>query len=158
VAALPPAPDAGVAALAPPDAGAQLAQLELFVEPAVEVWLGQTSLGRTPLQAPLPPGRHRLSLRNPSLGIYTARAVTMGASGRVSQSVYLARGYVHVTAPEGATVRVDGKPYGMAPLDELALYEGEHHLVVDAAGARWQQDFKLEPNQRVRFTVAFEEP
>lgn len=159
LAVVPTAQDAGVAALAPAaDAGPELARLELFVEPAVEVWLGQTSLGRTPLQAPLPPGRHRLSLRNAALGIYTARAVTVGASGRVSQSVYLARGYVHVSAPDGATVRVDGKPYGTAPLAELALYEGEHHLVVDAAGARWQQDFRLEPNQRVRFTVAFEEP
>ncbi|MBF5044217.1 protein kinase [Aggregicoccus sp. 17bor-14] len=160
-------PDAGApAALAaapapsasPADAGAPLAELDLVVEPAVEVWLGETSLGRTPLKASLPPGRHLLALRNPALGIYTARAVTVGASGRVAQSVYLARGYVVVSAPEGASIRVDGKAYGSAPVGELALYEGEHHLVVDAAGARWQQGFRLEPNQRVRFDVAFETP
>ena len=143
---------------APVDAGVQLAQLELYVEPAVEVWLGQTSLGRTPLKTALPAGRHVLSLRNAALGISTARSVTVGASGRVSQSVYLARGYVNITAPEGATVRVNGKPYGSAPLGELSLYEGFHHLVVDAAGARWQQDFRLEPHQRMRFAVAFEQP
>jgi hypothetical protein len=33
-----------------------------------------------------------------------------------------------------------------------------HRLVVLVGGAHWQKSFQLKPNQRVTFTVDFEEP
>ena len=66
------------------------------------------------------------------------------------------KGFVNVHAPKGATVQVDGRNVGKAPVDELDLYEGYHRLVVIVNGARWQKSFTVEPNQRVNFSVDFE--
>ena len=77
-------------------------------------------------------------------------------SGPVAQD--LGKGFVNIAAPEAATVQVDGRNLGYAPIDELALYEGSHRLVVIVNGARWQKSFVVEPNQRVNFSVGFEDP
>jgi serine/threonine protein kinase len=133
--------------------------LELIVDPRVDISLTDGGvLGRTPFTVPMPPGRHVLALTNQSLGIQTARSVTVAPEGRTTQRFYLTKGYVTIRAPEGSTVQVDGRKVGTAPVEELDLYEGYHRLVVNVNGARWQKSFQLEPNQRVTFTVDFEEP
>jgi hypothetical protein len=132
--------------------------LELIVDPRVDIFLNDGgTLGRTPLTAPLPPGRYVLSLSNPALGIQTSRVVTVAATGRTTQRIYLNKGYVNIRAPQGATVQVDGRSVGTAPIDELDLYEGFHRLVVTVNGARWQKSFQLDGNQRVTFSVDFED-
>jgi eukaryotic-like serine/threonine-protein kinase len=138
------------------DAGVE-PSLELIVDPRVEAFLPDGgSLGRTPVTVPLTPGRYLLSLSNPALGIQTSRAVTVGPEGRTTVRIYLGKGFVNVRAPAGATVQVDGRNVGKAPVDELDLYEGAHRLVVIVNGARWQKSFVVEPNQRVNFSVDFE--
>jgi serine/threonine protein kinase len=132
-------------------------ELELIVDPRVEaLFTDGGTLGRTPLIAPLMPGKYVLSLSNSSLGIQTARTVTVGPEGRTTVRIYLTKGYVNVRAPEGASVMVDGRTVGKAPVEELDLYEGYHRLVVIVNGARWQKSFTVEPNARVNFTVDFE--
>jgi hypothetical protein len=132
-------------------------ELELIVEPRVEaLFTDGGTLGLTPVIAPLEPGRYVLSLNNSSLGIRTSRAVTVGPEGRTTVRIYLTKGYVNIRAPEGATVQVDGRTVGKAPVEELDLYEGAHRLVVLVNGARWQKSFTVEPNARVTFTVDFE--
>ncbi len=144
--------DAGV------DAGME-PTLELIVDPRVEALLQDGgTLGRTPLTVPLAPGRYPLSLSNSSLGINTWRTVTVNPTGRTTVRIYLNKGYVNVHAPEGGTVQVDGHNVGTAPVSELDLYEGQHRLTVMVNGARWQKSFTLEANQRVNFSVNFEEP
>jgi serine/threonine-protein kinase len=131
--------------------------LELIVDPRVDIMLTDGgTLGRTPFTVPMPPGRHVLSLSNPSLGIQTARSVTVAPEGRTTQRIYLNKGYVTIRAPAGATVQVNGRKVGTAPVEELDLYEGYHRLVVTVGAARWQKSFQLEANQRVTFTVDFE--
>lgn len=140
------------------DAGVEPA-LELIVDPRVEAFLPDGgSLGRTPVVVPLTPGRYLLSLSNSSLGIQTARTVTVGPEGKTTVRIYLNKGFVNVKAPEGAVVQVDGRNVGKAPVEELDLYEGSHRLVVIVDGARWQKSFVVEPNQRVNFSVDFEDP
>jgi hypothetical protein len=144
--------DAGV------DAGMESA-LELIVDPRVEALLQDGgTLGRTPLTVPMAPGRYPLSLSNSSLGINTSRMVTVNPTGRTTVRIYLNKGYVNVHAPAGGTVQVDGHNVGTAPVSELDLYEGQHRLTVMVNGARWQKSFTLEANQRVTFSVNFEEP
>jgi len=160
--------DAGTVAQAPTgadggtDGGADAGvepSLELIVEPRVDIFLGDGGvLGRTPFTVPLPPGRHVLSLVNASLGVQTARTVTVAPTGRTTQRIYLSKGYVNIRAPEGSAVLVDGRKVGTAPVEELDLYEGYHRLIVMVGGARWQKSFQLDANQRVTFTVDFEEP
>jgi serine/threonine-protein kinase len=132
-------------------------ELELIVDPRVEaLFTDGGTLGRTPLIAPLMPGKYVLALSNSSLGIQTSRTVTVGPEGRTTVRIYLTKGFVNVRAPEGATVMVDGRTVGKAPVEELDLYEGYHRLVVIVNGARWQKSFTVEPNARVNFTVDFE--
>ncbi|SEU28809.1 serine/threonine-protein kinase [Stigmatella erecta] len=145
-------PDGGV------DAGVTTV-LELIVDPRVEAGLSDGgTLGRTPLSATLPPGRHVISLSSASLGIQTSRTLTVNPTGRTTHRVYLNKGFVTVKAPPGALVQVDGRKIGIAPIEELDLYEGFHRLLVTVDGARWQKNFQLTPSQRLVFDVDFEEP
>ena len=151
--------DAGVPADAGTvDAGVPRGTLDITVDPRVEVSIPGQYLGRTPVTASVPAGRHVLTLSNPVLGIQTTRVITVPAGGRTSQQIYLNKGFANVRAPEGAIVTVDGRLVGAAPVDELDLYEGTHQLLVIVNGARWQKTFKVEPGQRVSFDVDFERP
>jgi serine/threonine-protein kinase len=145
------------------DAGSQVAKvdtgiLDLTVEPRVEASIPGTYLGRTPLSATLPAGRHVLTLSNSMLGIQVTRTITVPAGGRTAQQIYLNKGFATVRAPAGAIVTIDGRLVGAAPVEELDLYEGTHQLLVVVNSAKWQRSFKLEPGQRVSFDVEFEEP
>jgi eukaryotic-like serine/threonine-protein kinase len=158
----PPEASPGLADAGTPDGGADAGVetvLELIVDPRVEAGLSDGgTLGRTPLSAPLPPGRHVISLSNASLGIQTSRTLTVNPTGRTTHRIYLNKGFVTVKAPPGATVQVDGRKIGIAPVEELDLYEGFHRLLVTVDGARWQKNFQLTPSQRIVFDVDFEEP
>ncbi|NVI97009.1 PEGA domain-containing protein [Myxococcus sp. AM009] len=151
--------DAGVTLDAGPvDAGIPMGTLDVTVDPRVEVSIPGQYLGRTPVSAAVPAGRHVLTLSNPVLGIQTTRVITVPAGGRSSQQIFLNKGFVNVRAPEGAIVTVDGRLIGAAPIEELDLYEGTHQLLVIVTGSRWQKTFKVEPGQRVSFDVNFEQP
>lgn len=158
----PPAPDAGAATSARSAAQGAVAAagalLEFHVEPQVEVTLEGRSLGRTPLAVTLPPGRHVLYLNNPELGIHTARAVTVSATERNLHEVRLLKGFIHVRAPRGTAIIVDGRHVGTAPIEQIALYEGPHRLLATLNGESWEQTFQLEAHQHVTFTVNFESP
>jgi serine/threonine-protein kinase len=134
------------------------ALLELFVEPQVNVSIEGRVLGRTPLSVALPPGRHVLYLNNPALGIQTARAVTLSPTERNLHEIQLRKGFVNVRAPRGSAIILDGRHVGTAPIEQLALYEGPHRLLVTLGGENWEQSFQLEGHQHVTFTVNFEEP
>ncbi len=145
------------------DAGIQFVKaetgiLDLTVEPRVEASVPGTYLGRTPLSATLPAGKHVLTLSNPVLGIQVTRNITVPAGGRTAQQIFLNKGFATVRAPEGAIVTIDGRLVGAAPVEELDLYEGTHQLLVVVNNARWTRTFKLEPGQRVNFDVEFEQP
>ncbi|GHG84436.1 PEGA domain-containing protein [Comamonas sp. JC664] len=140
------------------DAGIPMGTLDVTVDPRVEVSIPGQYLGRTPVSAAVPAGRHVLTLSNPVLGIQTTRVITVPAGGRSTQQIFLNKGFANVRAPEGAIVTVDGRLVGAAPVDELDLYEGTHQLLVIVNGARWQKTFKVEPGQRVTFDVNFESP
>lgn len=162
-AALAPVTSATEPADAGTDAGSQVAKaetgiLDLTVEPRVEASIPGTYLGRTPLSATLPAGRHVLTLSNSMLGIQVTRTITVPAGGRTAQQIYLNKGFATVRAPAGAIVTIDGRLVGSAPVEELDLYEGTHQLLVVVNSAKWQRSFKLEPGQRVSFDVEFEEP
>ncbi len=145
--------DAGVV-----DAGIPTGMLDLTVEPRVEASVPGIYLGRTPLSASLPAGRHVLTLSNPVLGIQVTRTITVPAGGRTAQQFFLNKGFATVRAPKGAIVTIDGRLVGAAPVEELDLYEGTHQLLVVVNNARWQRTFKMEPGQRVAFDVDFEAP
>ncbi|MFB1478757.1 protein kinase [Corallococcus sp. RDP092CA] len=144
--------DAGV------DAGPTMGILDLTVEPRVEVTLNNALLGRTPLSASLPPGKHLLTFTNGALGISVSRTVTVAPTGRSAYQFFLNKAFINVRGPTGANVSVDGKPVGVVPVDELDVYEGYHRLNVNVGPSHWQKTFTIEPGQRVNFDVNFQEP
>ncbi|RKH42816.1 protein kinase domain-containing protein [Corallococcus sicarius] len=152
--------DAGVEDAGIVDAGPVMGVLDLTVEPRVEVTLNSnnTLLGRTPLSAPLPPGRHLLTFTNGALGISVSRTVTVAPTGRSAFQFFLNKAFINVRGPAGANVTIDGKPAGVVPVEELDVYEGYHRLLVTVGPSRWQKSFTIEPGQRVNFDVNFEEP
>ncbi|RKH48968.1 PEGA domain-containing protein [Corallococcus interemptor] len=144
--------DAGV------DAGPTMGILDLTVEPRVEVTLNNALLGRTPLSASLPPGKHLLTFTNGALGISVSRTVTVAPTGRSAYQFFLNKAFINVRGPAGANVSVDGKPVGVVPVEELDVYEGYHRLNVTVGPSHWQKTFTIEPGQRVNFDVNFQEP
>lgn len=147
------APDAG-------DAGFEGPGLTLFVEPSVDVTdatFDNRPLGHTPFTIPMTPGRHVLKLINTSRAINTSRVVNIPDAGVDNESVYLAKGYVAITAPDGAEIFIDGRSYGTAPQRDIGVYEGNHKVVVTVGQARWQETFDIRPHERLKFDVDFQE-
>jgi serine/threonine-protein kinase len=146
-----PSPVPASAVLPSAPASAEPGQLTLTVTPPVDVTVEGRKLGRTPLTAALPNGRHTLKLTNPELGISVSK--TVNVSGKVKHELTLAKGTVMVSAPDGATVVLDGKTVGTAPLKELEAYEGQHRIQVTLGKARYAQPFSLRPSETMYITV-----
>lgn len=156
-------PDASVAtelaAPMPPPQGvapAGAATLELVVEPAVDLIIDDQPVGRSPFRGPLAPGRHTVKLKNESKGISTSRVITVSESGITREEIYLAKGFVNLSAPDGAIVFVDGKKVGRAPIGEHEVYEGSHKILVTIGKAKWQESFFLKAGERMNFNVELE--
>jgi hypothetical protein len=127
--------------------------LDLSTDPPVEVALDKKPFGRTPLVIPATPGRHVLTLSEPSKGINQSRVVAVKKDGITPLRLTVGRGTLSVRAPQGARVIVDGRVVGSSPVDDLHLFEGTHHLKVTLGDAIWQQSFVLRSEQSLRYDV-----
>jgi serine/threonine protein kinase len=127
--------------------------IDLFTEPALDASLDGKPAGRTPLVIGAKPGRHVLTLSDRSRGINQTRVVMVGREGVTPLRLSLGKGTLSVRAPPGANVFVDGRAMGASPLQDMHLYEGSHHIKVTLGDAVWQQDFKLQGEQTLRFDV-----
>lgn len=127
--------------------------LELSVTPAVDVTIDGKRVGRSPISIPIPPGKHKLSLRDGAKGINLTRSITVGKTGKTRQSITVGKGSVIVTAPPGAVIYMDGKKVGTAPVPEIPVYEGAHRIMVTMGKARWQQPFSLRDGENMTFNV-----
>jgi serine/threonine protein kinase len=144
-------PDAGSVAL---DGGAEETTLELVIEPPVDASVDGSPAQRTPFTVPLPPGKHRVQVSDRRAGINFVRNVTVGPKGKTREEIHLGRGYVTVSAPEGAAIVIDGRSAGKAPLHgELTLFEGSHQIVVTVGKAKWQQAFSVRTGEHAYFNV-----
>jgi serine/threonine-protein kinase len=127
--------------------------IDLSTDPSVEATLDGKKFGRTPLVIPATPGRHVLGLADKSKGIAQTRSVTVGKEGVTPLRFSVGRGALSVRAPKGANVFVDGRAVGASPIEDLRLYEGNHHIKVTLGDAVWQQNFTLRSEQSLRFDV-----
>jgi serine/threonine-protein kinase len=130
--------------------------LELMVEPSVELTINGKSLGRSPYSAPMAPGKYVVKLIDKSKGISTSRTVVVKASGKTSERIYLSKGFVSISAPDGAGIYIDGRMVGRAPIKEISVYEGSHHILVTVGKAKWQQSFSVKAHERMYFNVETE--
>ncbi len=129
-------------------------QLVLSVVPAVDIWIDGKKAGVAPLTAYLEPGPHLITLLNPKLGIRARRRITVRPYGKTYSKITLGKGTVLVNAPLGATVFIDGKRVGEAPLsNEISVYEGNHRILVRFQGMKWKENFTLGNKESIRFDV-----
>ncbi|HEY8206666.1 MAG TPA: serine/threonine-protein kinase [Myxococcaceae bacterium] len=126
-------------------------QILLKVDPPVDVTMDGEHLGKTPLDAPAPNGKHTLKLSNAELGISVTR--TLNVVGKTKQEWSIGKGSVMVSAPDGATVILDGKTIGKAPVKEIPAYEGQHRIQVTLGKAKYSQPFALRPTETMYITV-----
>src|SRR5204863_6206836 len=120
----------------------------------VGVSLDGQFIGRSPVfYWPVTPGRHSVGLQERSQGISLSRSVNVADAGVTRAEFFLGKGYINVHAPAGAEVTVDGRSMGKAPLKDVGVYEGNHHIVVTAAAPRWEEEFDIVPHQPLSSTV-----
>ncbi|HEY3447410.1 MAG TPA: PEGA domain-containing protein [Myxococcales bacterium] len=136
-----------------PAAPAKAAILDISVEPAVNVSIDGKPAGKTPLQAEVKPGNHKLAFTDPAQGISIVRNVR-AKPGTNPISFTIGRGSVGVSCPPGAEVRIDGRVVGTTPLKgPVPVVEGSHRIVVSKGGAKWQQVFEVGDGERMDFEV-----
>ncbi|MDY7229397.1 serine/threonine-protein kinase [Hyalangium rubrum] len=129
----PEAPRSGSPTEAPPPAEpVKPATLKVTVRPWAEVFVDGKSRGYTPRvrEVSLSPGEHRLRLVNP-LCDTVEEVLQVSAGETVTREVALQvrKAEVHIAAPSGARVFIDGVEAGVAPLSGSQYVEHGRHVI-----------------------------
>jgi hypothetical protein len=131
--------------------------LEVESTPPLSLSIDGKSRGRTPVQAELPTGSHRLAFSDPEQGIRVARTVQV-KRGPNRFALTVGRGSVTVSGPTGCEVSIDGRFAGKLPLaGPVPLFEGGHSIRVSLGAAHWQQAFSVADGEVVTVDVKFQE-
>ncbi|MEM6732781.1 MAG: PEGA domain-containing protein, partial [Myxococcota bacterium] len=108
---------------------ASFSRLSLNSEPKAEVFVGEKSLGSTPLESvELPAGENILVLRNERLGIEKQLRLDLPPGALLEENVVLSKGTLEFVANPWADVYVDGRKVGTTTMLHLAVYEGAHQV------------------------------
>jgi eukaryotic-like serine/threonine-protein kinase len=156
-AAAAPAPAPVRAAPPPPAPGLRLppgkAMLLVSAEPAGSVFIDGRLIGRSPLSRAVSRGQHKVRLQDAEQGFDVTRTVEVkGSEARVRFTI--GTGRLTVTAPEGAAIFMDGRRVGTTEIRDLAVWEGEHRLVVTLGQARNDHAFQLRAGGNYLYEVA----
>lgn len=135
------------------EGGADAPMLKLFTIPPVTARLkGGKTLGRTPFTIPMDPGTYTVELVDKEQRINTERVIAVGGRGVSKIDITLGIGGIHVTAPDGASIIIDGRRWGVAPLTkQIELYEGRHTLRVKTDSEDWERTFDLNADDMLNF-------
>jgi serine/threonine protein kinase len=105
--------------------------LTLSSTPPTTVYLGKSSLGKTPLRdAPLPAGKNRLRLVAKDAGIDLPIDVEVTAGETSIRTVTIGKGKLRIKALPWAAVSIDGADLGTTPLPPQPLYAGTHSVTL----------------------------
>lgn len=128
-------------------------KLHLFTIPQVTARIkGGRTLGRTPLKISMAPGSYTIELIDEPQRIRTERVIAVGERGISKIDVTLGIGAILVTAPDGASIIIDGRRWGVAPLSKpIELYEGRHTLRVTTESDDWERAFDLNADDMLNF-------
>ena len=97
----------------------------------LRIFEGTRLLGTTEEQPMLlSPGRHQLELTNSDLGYHETRGVEVVPGETTTINIKAAEGVVHINAPDGAEVWVDGKRMGQTPVGDLRVPIGVREIVL----------------------------
>ncbi|MGC3997004.1 MAG: PEGA domain-containing protein [Anaeromyxobacter sp.] len=125
--------------------------LAVTTVPAVEVAVGGKKYGRAPVTVALPRGDHELRLTDAAEGIDVRRTVKVRGPATPVR-IELGRGWLDVTAPADAEVRLDGRVVGKGNV-KVQLWEGRHRVEVRLGQAKVQERFEVAPNETWTYNV-----
>ena len=110
--------------------------LTLNTQPWTTVRLGNRTLGDTPvIKKRLKVGQHTLKLSNPEMGIVMDLKVQIEPDQVFKKQIRISTGKIGFgNINPGATVKVDGKLLGKAPLSDFSVYPGNHSVEVTENG------------------------
>ena len=111
--------------------------LTLNTQPWTTVRLGNRILGDTPvIKKKLKVGQHTLKLSNPEMGIVMDLTVHIEPDQVFKKQVRISTGKIGFNSINpGASVKVDGKLLGKAPLADFSVYPGNHTVEITESGA-----------------------
>jgi hypothetical protein len=131
--------------------------LVVRTEPPTDVWVdGRLALPTTLAGMELKPGPHTVTLVNATLGIRLTQQVQLKSGRTTTINKKIQKGDLLVFVTPYGRVFVDGKDYGLTPMDApVVLYEGEHTLrvVCDRTARENVQPVQISPGVTLRLKV-----
>lgn len=140
-------------ALVPPAPAATTGRLRLSTKPAVTAFVGDRSLGRTPIDVELDPGKHTIRLVDRRRLLSTRRSFDITAGQTLRRRVDFDLGRLTVTAPKGAKISVDGRAFGRAPIAPIELAAGKHTLRIRYRGKDLKVPLKVEDRGELTYNA-----
>lgn len=144
---------AAVVAKAVDVAPASFGRLALATEPAVDVYDGNDLLGRTPLTAKLLEGSHKLRFTDKKTGLNVYRTFKVRGGGEQKESISFGTSQLVVEAPQGASILLNSRVVGKAPIQPVTIYEGKYHLKVTLDGKSWADWFDAPAGRQINYKV-----
>jgi serine/threonine-protein kinase len=131
----------------------QFGTLNVTTDPEVDVYLGNDSLGRTPLTARLSAGAAKLRFTDKKLGLNVYKTYRVRGGGEVRDHISFGTSELIVEAPDGASILLNSRFVGKAPMESLKIYEGKYHLKVTLDGKSWSDHFDAPPGRKINYKV-----
>ncbi len=101
-----------------------------------EVYLNGEYIGNTPLEKNINVGNYNLEVKHTGYKIYEREIkILRGKETTIIANLEKMKGTLSIkTEPDGATVYIDGKNYGLTPIEITDLEIGEHEIVISKDG------------------------
>ena len=128
-------------------------KLELSTDPEVDVYVGNERLGRTPLSAKLPAGNQKIRFTDKKTGLNLYKTYRIRANGDVRDHISFGTSELIIDAPDGASILLNSRFIGTAPLEPVKIYEGRYHLKVTLDGKSWADNFEAPPGRKINYKV-----
>jgi hypothetical protein len=145
-----PTPNSAKAAPEPPS-------IDVTADPPAWVFIDGKAAGKAPLTKAVSRGKHKVRLRERTLGIDVTRTVEVrGPHAKVRFAV--GKATVTVSAPEGASVFIDGRKVGMDEIRDFEVYAGNHTLLVTLGSVKHTHAFSVRAGESFSYDVSKTEP
>lgn len=130
------------------------ATLDLSSDPPMQVAVDGKAQGTTPVSLEVSAGDHHIRFHDATNGIDVERTVHAKEGGHLKVPVHLSRASMEISAPDGATVFLDGKAQGTAPLaGPIKFFEGHHDIKVKMGKAVFDRQFTAQAGEALTLDV-----
>ena len=134
------------------DAGPRMLSLEITTAPPMDIRVDGKAVGHEAVTVSLTEGSHRVEASDKALRAFAASSVELRHDHQ-KESLTVGSSQLAFDVPAGASITVDGKPYGTGPVEPDTLYSGTHEVVVDYNGATTTQTVHMHSDVNLTLTV-----